>query len=303
MISVIIPTYKRTQSVVECLKGLQKQIMLPHEVIVVVRDEDKETLDTLKKSDFSPLVVKLELVHEPGMVAALNKGLIRSEGEIIAITDDDTIPQKQWLYYINDCFESNKHVGGVGGRDWVYINGKLVEGIGKKVGKVKWFGKVVGNHHLGTKFHEVDVLKGANMSFRKTAINHIRFDHRLKGSGAQVHNDLAFSLEVKKAGWTLIYDPRVAVDHYPAQRFDEDKRNSFNAVAQFNAVFNETFTLKNYLGPFKRVIYFIWAFLVGTSSAPGILQVFRLLITLKNNNLVEKYIATQRGRLNGMVSR
>jgi len=34
------------------------------------------------------------------------------------------------------------------------------------------------------------------------------------------------------AGWKLIYDPRVAVDHYPAQRFDEDQRNKFNQIAQ-----------------------------------------------------------------------
>ena len=71
---------------------------------------------------------------------------------------------------------------------------------------------------------EVDVLKGANMSYRRQRHQGIGFDERLRGAGAQVHFEVALGLAVKRAGWRLIYDPAVAVDHYPAQRFDDDER-------------------------------------------------------------------------------
>jgi len=273
---------------------------MPNEVIVVVRDIDQDTINLLEAQRFSPLNIKIVVVSVTGHVAALNKGLDSCKGELIAITDDDTVPREMWLYHIKRNFEADPAVGGVGGRDWVHSGGKVLDGQKKRIGQVKWFGKVVGNHHLGTKLQEVDVLKGANMSFRREAVSSIRFDERLKGNGAQVHNDLAFSLEVKRAGWKLVYDPLIAVDHYPAQRFDEDKRNSFNRVAQFNSVYNETLTLKQYLGPYKSPIFLLWSVLIGTSTSPGLLQVIRLLAIRRSDHLLSKFIATQRGRWNGI---
>ncbi|GBF76007.1 hypothetical protein PA598K_04446 [Paenibacillus sp. 598K] len=297
MITVIIPTYKRTNSLLACLKGLQRQLVLPDEVIVVVRDTDFETIAALRQK-FTPLTVRVTIITVTGTVAALNKGLASSKGDIIAITDDDTVPRKEWLYHIQRNFNADPEVGGVGGRDWVHSGGVVLNGEKERIGRIHWFGKVVGNHHLGTKVQEVDLLKGANMSYRRKAISGIWFDERLKGNGAQVHNDMAFSLEVKRAGWKLVYDPLVAVDHFPAQRFDEDKRNSFNSIAQYNSAYNETLTIQQYLGPFKSKVFLLWSVFIGTSTAPGLLQVFRLFVTGKYDHLLKKFIATQRGRWN-----
>src|SRR5690606_14115209 len=150
-------------------------------------------------------------VKQSGQVHALNTGIEQSTGDILAITDDDTVPCREWLLLIEKIFSADSKVGGVGGRDWVHHDGKVVDGVKQVVGKVSWYGRVKGNHHLGAgQAREVDVLKGANMSYRRTALKSIRFDERLRGVGAQVHNDLDFSLSVKRAGWKLIYSPDVA---------------------------------------------------------------------------------------------
>jgi len=55
---------------------------------------------------------------------------------------------------------SDSCVGGVGGRDWVYHGTQLEDGARKVIGRVHWFGRVIGNHHLGVgEPREVDVLK------------------------------------------------------------------------------------------------------------------------------------------------
>ncbi|RAG65491.1 hypothetical protein DN536_36710, partial [Burkholderia multivorans] len=38
-----------------------------------------------------------------------------------------------------------------------------------------------------------------------------------------------------RAGWKLMYDPAIAVDHYPAERFDDDRRDARSAVRAADA--------------------------------------------------------------------
>ena len=295
-ITVVVPTYCRPKDLIRCLDALKTQTRPADEVLVVVRDTDFETETLLKTLIPGPFPLRSVTVSIPGQVAALNAGLAAAQGDIIAITDDDAIPSADWLERIETHFLSDEHVGGVGGRDWVYHGQQLEDGKQEVVGRVQWFGRVTGNHHLGVGVpREVDILKGVNMSYRRSAIKGRRFDERLRGIGAQVHNDMAFSLALRRAGWKLIYDPKVAVNHYPAQRFDEDQRNRFNDIALLNAVHNETLVLLENLPSTRRTAFVIWATFVGTRDAPGFFQWLRFLP--KEGTLAgQKLVASLRGR-------
>ena len=301
-ITVIIPTYCRTQDLARCLEALEKQKRLPDEVLVIVRDTDSQTWSFFKNYNSAPLSVQTIEVTIPGQVAALNAGLDRAKGDIISFTDDDAAPRPEWLARIEAHFLSDDRIGGVGGKDWMYVNDRLVDGERKIVGKVQWFGRTIGEHHRGVeKSREVEILKGANMSYRRTAIADLRFDKRLLGSGAEVHNDLAFCLNIKKAGWKIIYDPEVEVDHYHGKRFDEDKRDCFNETAWFNEVHNETLVLLEYLPPLRKLIFIIWSILVGTRKAFGLVQWLRFLF--KEGTLAgKKLFISLRARYQGYLT-
>jgi cellulose synthase/poly-beta-1,6-N-acetylglucosamine synthase-like glycosyltransferase len=267
---------------------------------VVVRKDDKDTLIALEKRLSSQLSLRSILVAVPGQVAALNTALKVAQGDIIAFTDDDAKPHITWLESMSIHFLTSEKIGAVGGKDWVYRGKDLLEGRRRLVGKVQWFGRIIGNHHLGIgEPRTVDLLKGVNMGFRREAIKGMYFDERLKGTGAQVHCDLDFCLRLKRTGWLLIYDPKVAVDHYPAQRFDEDRRGEYNTVAQINAVHNETLILLQHFSPLQRYIYLIWSISIGTREAPGCLQFFRFL-PHEGYIAASKILATLQGRLKGI---
>ncbi len=285
-ITVLIPTYRRTADLTRCLEALEKQERLPDEVLVVVRDTDPETSVLLEKVNPDSLALRKVTVTVPGLVSALNAGLDAAGGDIIAITDDDAAPRPDWLACIEAHFQADPAVGGVGGRDWVHHRGRVEYGARSVVGKVQWFGRVVGNHHLGAGGpREVDILKGVNMSFRRTAIQGIRLerylDDRPGKTGSQpAAIDWSFSLAVKHAGWRLLYDPAVAVDHYPAPRFDEHgehPRRQFSATAYSNEVHNQTLVLLKYLPPLRRVAFAFWALFVGSRDAFGLAQWLRFL--------------------------
>lgn len=301
-ITVVVPTYRRPQDLILCLEALKKQVRPADEVIVVVRDIDTETWEFLKTYNSYPLPLNTVKVNIPGQVAALNAGLEQASGDIISFTDDDAVPHSEWLTRIEAHFLSDSCIGGVGGRDWLYIGNKLIEGERQVVGKVQWFGRTIGEHHRGVgKPREVEILKGANMSYRRTAIGDLRFDCRLLGSGAEVHNDLAFALNIKKAGWKLIYDPLVEINHYQGERFDEDLRGQFNETAWLNEVHNDTLVLLEYLPPIRKVVYLVWTILIGTRKGFGLLQWLRFLP--KEGKLAgKKWLVSMQGRWQGFLT-
>jgi glycosyltransferase involved in cell wall biosynthesis/GT2 family glycosyltransferase len=282
-ITVIIPTYRRPVDLIRCLEALKRQTRSPAQVIVVIRDSDTATWTALRSFAVENLPLQTVKVQVPGVVAAMNLGLEAAHGEIIAFTDDDAAPRSDWLARIEAHFLQNDRLAGVGGRDWIHADDYLETDQSETdsrevVGRVQWFGRVIGNHHLGVgKARSVDVLKGVNMSYRKTAIAHLQFDPRMRGTGAQVHFEAAFCLALKRAGEQLLYDPLVAVDHYPSQRFDEDQRHTFDPIARANAVHNETLLLLEHFSPMQQLIFAIWAVLVGTRDAMGIVQWLRFL--------------------------
>jgi glycosyltransferase involved in cell wall biosynthesis len=274
-ISVLIPTFRRPERLRQCLDGLAAQSEKPDEVLLVVRDTDTVTQDFLE-SYVGSLPVRMVPVHEVGLVAALNAGLGAAKSDIVAFTDDDAIPRPDWLARILVHYEADPRLGGLGGRDWMYNDGQLVAGSAKRVGRLSWFGRPAGNHHLGVgPPRPVDILKGVNMSFRREALDGVWFDRRLKGSGTEMHNEWPVCLAVQRRGWKLVYDPALAVDHYLAPRPTSEDRLHRSATGVYEAVYNETLLLLEFLPPARRAAFVVWSWLVGTRLTPGVLQIVR----------------------------
>jgi len=80
--------------------------------------------------------------------------------------------------------------------------------------------------------------------------------------------------------------------------FDEDQRNQFNEIAFFNWVHNETLVLLEHLSPARRIVFLIWAILVGTRKAPGFVQWLRFLPS-EGALAGQKLLASLRGRWQG----
>jgi GT2 family glycosyltransferase len=132
------------------------------------------------------------------------------------------------------------------------------------------------------------------MSFRKAAISGLKFDTRLRG-GAEVRNDTAFCLAVKKRGWKLIYNPKIAVDHYPAVRYEADKRGNYDWKAVEDGAHNETLVLLDYLSFWRKVAYLFYIIFIGNIFTPG-LAAFVKTAPREKGNSVLRLLAAYKGR-------
>jgi len=302
-ISVLVPTYARPQDLARCLAALADQIRPPDEIILTVRDSDEATWVLLRSLPQHQL--PLRIVTAPptgGVVAAMNAGLAALHGDVVAITDDDAAPHRDWLYRIERHFSSTPLLGGVGGRDRCFRNGTLLEGQARQIGKIEWFGRIIGNHHLEfDRVQRVDNLKGVNGANAVALLRPLGFDARLLGKGAQVHWEISLGLTLKRMGYTLLYDPAIVVDHYESKRIDEERVWYFNTDHQavLNASYNEALILLDHNTPLQRVGYLLWSFWIGASPAPGLVQAIRFTPQAGWRSW-QRFAATQRGKVQAL---
>ena len=276
---VIIPTWNRVGDLARCLAALQLQSMLPNRVIIAGKVTDQSLLDWYQDSrpSFTEIPVDLVLSQaDANVVAQQNRALSETTEDIVALTDDDAEPEHDWIERMLKHFEK-KAVGGVGGRDWQPIE----RGNRSPVGVIRWYGRLVGNHHLGYgPARRVDVLKGVNCAYRGSELRSIRFDERMRGSGTVINWELAIGFAFIRKGYQLIYDPAVSVRHHIADRKDGDtnQRGIFEAESYFDNTYNEVLAIYDHLSPPRRLVYRIWSELIGTVGNPGIAQLLRTWI-------------------------
>lgn len=102
-ISVVVPTYRRPGLLERCLQALVSQRFGRdrYEIIVVDDGDDEATRDAVlafqAHTAQHPPLRYLVARDTQGPAAARNLGWRRARGQVIAFTDDDTLPQPDWL--------------------------------------------------------------------------------------------------------------------------------------------------------------------------------------------------------------
>ena len=308
-LSVVIVSYRRTADLERCVEALARQNDPPDDINIIYREEDEDTVRLIERFRRRPAIpLRAHAVDRPGVVAARNRGLDTTTADVVAMIDDDTEPPPQWAGALRRHYAENPRLGALGGRDIVSVDGTSIDGRRDTVGKLQWFGRVVGNHHLGYgEPRPVDVLKGANMSFRMAAVQQRRFNELLRGDGAQPWEDAEFSLAIKRSGWPVLYDPNLVVRHNQSARREARHYATFAALAgreRYNYrcfCFNEVIAVWPSLSPGGKVAYLVFSGVVGTGVAPGLVQIVRNARSL-GFSAVDRFLLCQAGKFQAFMA-
>ncbi|HEX6598552.1 MAG TPA: glycosyltransferase [Gemmatimonadaceae bacterium] len=110
--TVVIPTYRRADLLERCLEALTHQSLPAHEYEVVVVDDarsDATRAQVERLRDRGGAVRYLRPEGDTrGPAAARNAGWRGARGWLIAFTDDDTVPDAEWLSAALSAFTSGE---------------------------------------------------------------------------------------------------------------------------------------------------------------------------------------------------
>ncbi len=113
--TIVIPTHKRPRQIVRCLEAICN-LDYPIDKFEVIVVDDGATLPSELIENFrNNLNLTFHQQKQTGPAQARNKGAELSNFEFLAFTDDDCLPDKNWLLKFSEQFSQTSEVC-VGGR-------------------------------------------------------------------------------------------------------------------------------------------------------------------------------------------
>jgi len=215
-VSVVIPTYYRSEDLSELFDSLLKQTVKPLEVIVVDDTPSNiiEEVCAKYQGKFERFNIKLVYVRnymERSAAIARNIGASIATGDIILFLDSDVVVYPDYAEKILEVFE--KRSNALGAQGWKVPKNVKIEKTNslfllkhctsnfiKKVFMIQHFTKdsckLFEYPIILTKIVDCEYLHGSNMAYKHEIFNHFKFDENLKGYSYM--EDLLLSHSVHK---------------------------------------------------------------------------------------------------------
>jgi len=195
-VSVIVPVYNDPERIKICIEKLLEQSYPKerYEIIIIDNNSSDDTVDIIKK-------YPVKLLHEKDIqssYAARNKGVKEAKGEIIAFTDSDCHPAKEWLENGVRAMQSEKADLVAGKVSFIFSDKNDSFEICDSIEHMQQKDTVMRGGSAAT----------ANLFVRKNIFNEIGFFPNVKsgGDGAWTHN-------ASKKGYKIVYYSNAEVFH------------------------------------------------------------------------------------------
>jgi glucosyl-dolichyl phosphate glucuronosyltransferase len=221
MISLIVPTYNRADTLEAALNTFVRQTLDSrfYEIIVIDNNSTDGTKLVCDKLFRANPDHNLRYHFEPrqGLHYARNRGIVSARGEIAVFGDDDIEAAPQWLESIKNSFEKDRHIGIVGGPIYPIWDGRPPMWIYDYGGEKKHGVFACLNYGEESKYIENEELFGCNFAIRRDIAVEIG------GSGPDTFppDMIHFSgtgeggmlKRTRQKGFKVYYDAKASVKH------------------------------------------------------------------------------------------
>ncbi len=198
-ISVIICTYKGSETLVECLNSVTEMNYPDYEVILV--NDGKDTRVAEIADEYHS--VRHIAAERVGLSGARNLGAKAAKGAILTYTDDDCIVEADWLRWVAAQFQKGENFGCVGGPN--------IPPDPETRRQACIAASPGGPAHVLLSDSSAEHLPGCNLSVRKSVFDEIGgFNTAFRTAG----DDVDFCWRVMEAGYELAFQPSAFVWHH-----------------------------------------------------------------------------------------
>jgi O-antigen biosynthesis protein len=197
-VSVIVCAYNAADTLEDCLSALDAQSYPDFEVLLV-NDGSKDATGEIGRRHSRVRVID---VPNGGLSAARNVGLAEADGEIVAYTDADTRPDRDWLTFLVQPFLTSDVVGSGGPNVVPPDDPPIAQCIARAPG---------GPTHVLLDDRIAEHVPGCNMAFRRDALLAVGgFNPIYLRAGDDV--DVCWRLQAR--GWKIGFAAAALVWHH-----------------------------------------------------------------------------------------
>jgi GT2 family glycosyltransferase len=207
-LSVAIATYNRLDDLIHCVEELLNGPVIPAEVIIIDQSDDDN--NHLIQKQFVKSIIPLKYVHQEqrGLSVSRNTAINLAGYPFIAFTDDDCVPDKNWVEAISKSFLLMPIPDIVCGRVIPYgpkIEGKYAISTRDRLQRSDYQGRTV-PWCIGT---------GGNCAIRTDLFTRIGvFNEQLgAGSPGKAAEDVEFIYRSLIQGVQIRYEPEAVIYH------------------------------------------------------------------------------------------
>jgi len=108
-VSVVIPNFHQREVLKRCLRALRAQTFDRFEVILVDNGSRDDSVSAAR--DIVPDIQVIEISQPLGFSKAVNLGIKRAQGRYVAVLNNDTEPEPEWLGALVAVLEERDEVG------------------------------------------------------------------------------------------------------------------------------------------------------------------------------------------------
>ena len=219
--SVVIATYNRARLLGDTLRVLCAQhvpLTLAWEIVVVDNNSSDTTRETVHRAgETSSVPVRYEFEPRQGQSFARNSGIDAAKGAVILFTDDDILPERDWVSKMQSALTTGR-LDGVGGRVLLQCEAPVPRWLSSRPDLLSWLALVEEDTPCLLEYPLLLTrrLVGASMAFRREVFEELgRFDTTLGHRGRRLYGEeeVEFIQRLLLKGKRIGYDPSVVVHH------------------------------------------------------------------------------------------
>jgi glycosyltransferase involved in cell wall biosynthesis len=210
--SVIMCTRNRGDRLAAALDSIDRiEFSGDWEFVLVDNGSTDATQEVAKAFAARTRIKRFRCVVEPaaGLSRARNRGIRESRGALIAFTDDDCYAEPDWLRELTFAFQFAE-IGFSGGQILLFDPTDAAV-------TVSW--SATPRTYPPTGFVDAGEIQGANMAFRREALEQIGLFDTAFGAGAvYAAEDLDALWAASRNGWHGLYWPKAVVSHHHGRK-------------------------------------------------------------------------------------
>ena len=212
LVSVIILNWNGRAFLDDCLRSLKHQTYSNYEIILVDNGSQDDSVQLIN-THYSDMLRLIQLPENRGFAGGNNVGLREARGLYIALLNNDTEADRNWLHSLVQCMNSDEKIGMVGSKVMNYYKRDEIDNTGHLIypdGLNRGRGRLEKDFGQFETTEEILFPSGCAALYKKKMFDEIGgFDETFFAYG----DDTDIGLHGRYLGYKAIFCPKAVVYH------------------------------------------------------------------------------------------